>query len=102
MCVVVKKKKEKEMQAEADRKLIFQMKNPVHVSAYLLAETGVEKAPCFCCLRGIKKTCPHAVGDTACKDYVLYSKSPEKVRMKLVGHLADIRHRAVQRIRAAA
>lgn len=81
-----KRNKEKE---GAGRRFIANMKMPSFV-VDMLRGAGVNKAPCFCCLHQVQGTCQHSVGEFDCKDYVLYSRSSEKVEHKLLGYINDV------------
>lgn len=92
MCVIVVK--EKEAEAVASRNFINNMRDPAFVVGFVLVETGVSQAPCFCCRHQIRQTCSHAVGAPDCKDYVLYSDSPEKVARRLLYNINNVRRQA--------
>ena len=73
MCVIVKG--EEKIKARAGERLIANMANPSFAASLI----GADQLPCFCCLRKANGSCPHASGSPDCKDYVLYSQSPEEV-----------------------
>lgn len=78
-----KKKKEEAEREAAGKRFIANMKKVVFISTYLL-DLDIELSPCFCCKKKMQKTCPHTVGEPNCKDYVLYSDSPQKVERKVL------------------
>lgn len=88
MAVCIRSKGEEKMKAKAGLSFISNMQKPTFV-AKILADAGVDQTPCFCCLNKVQKTCSHVVGEVGCKDYVLYSESPEKVEAKLHNRIAE-------------
>lgn len=98
MCVIVNG--EEKIKAEADRNFIANMKNPAFVTAFVLADAGINQPPCFCCLQQIQGTCPYPVSELGCRDYVLYSESPEKVVHKLLNRIEEMRKQSRQQLAA--
>lgn len=88
MAVCIRSKGEEKMKTKAGLSFINNMKGSAFV-AKMLTDAGVDQTPCFCCLNKVQKTCSHAVGEVGCKDYVLYSESPEKVEAKLHNRIAE-------------
>lgn len=80
--VIISRRKEERMKVEAGKRFIANMKQSSFV-VNILADAGVDRPPCFCCLHSVQKTCAHVVGDAKCVDYALYSESTEKVEKKL-------------------
>ncbi len=90
MCVLLKG--EEEIKARAGKRLIANMKDPSFVASLV----GADQPPCFCCSHKADSTCPHTVGDLDCKDYVLYSGSPEKVERKLFDQIEAVHRERVR------
>lgn len=88
MAVCIRSKGEEKMKKVAGRNLVEKMKDSAYV-AKMLVDANVDQTPCFCCLNKVQKTCSHVVGEVGCKDYVLYSESPEKVEAKLHNRIAE-------------
>lgn len=86
-------KGEERRKAEVRKRFIANMKK----ASFVVDMVGVEQPPCFCCLRKVNKTCPHVVGELDCRNYILYSESPEKVERKLFDRINEV-HR--ERIRS--
>lgn len=100
MCVLLKGEERKK--AEAEKRFIANMGK----ASFVVSMVGANQPPCFCCLHKANSTCPHIVGDLDCKDYVLYSGSPEKVERKLfdqinVVHLEGLRSKESRKNLAA-
>lgn len=72
--------------SEAGKRFVDNMKKP-DFAVEMLRGAGVNKPPCFCCLHNMQGTCVHTVGEFDCKDYVLYSRSPEKIERKLLSYI---------------
>ena len=91
MCVIVKE--EDKIKARAGERLIANMAKPSFAASLI----GADQPPCFCCLRKANDSCPHTEGSLDCKDYVLYSQSPEEVERRIFEQITLVHEERVHK-----